>query len=257
AHPHDTGGGSTVLPGVSSSGDTGYLDLNQGVYTIMSYVDGWATHPSGQLTYADTVDWGYQGTPMAVDIALLQDKYGANEDYHNGDDVYYLPDTNEPGTFFACIWDTGGTDEIRFDGTGAVVIDLRDATLGIEEGGGGWISYADGIYGGYTIANGVMIENATGGSGNDALIGNEGDNVLTGNGGADTFIFTVDGGGYDTVTDFEDGVDLLDFSDYDRIRIWQFDVFSDDTGTTIIYEDQTVFLADIDPADLGRADFVL
>ena len=33
--------------------------------------------------------------------------------------------------------------------------------------------------GGFTIANGVTIENATGGSGNDTLTGNSAANVLT------------------------------------------------------------------------------
>ena len=35
-----------------------------------------------------------------------------------------------------------------------------------------------GIYGGFTIANGVTIENARSGSGNDTLIGNEAANRL-------------------------------------------------------------------------------
>lgn len=94
AHPHDTGGGSSVLPGVSNSGDTGFGDLNQGIYTTMSYIDGWATNPDGALNPAITSDYGYQGTPMAVDVALLQDKYGANMDYNTGDSVYLLPDSN-------------------------------------------------------------------------------------------------------------------------------------------------------------------
>jgi Ca2+-binding RTX toxin-like protein len=54
-----------------------------------------------------------------------------------------------------------------------------------EFGGGGWISYAFGVHGGFTIANGVTIENATGGSGNDVLIGNSASNILNGHLGAD------------------------------------------------------------------------
>jgi Ca2+-binding RTX toxin-like protein len=44
------------------------------------------------------------------------------------------------------------------------------------------------VRGGYTIANGVVIENASGGSGNDVLIGNASNNVLTGNAGNDTLM---------------------------------------------------------------------
>jgi len=47
------------------------------------------------------------------------------------------------------------------------------------------VSYVDGIKGGYTIANGVLIEQAFGGSGNDNITGNISGNQLSGGGGAD------------------------------------------------------------------------
>src|SRR6185295_9598406 len=77
---------------------------------------------------------------------------------------------------------------IDYSGTRDAHIDLRPATLQYENGGGGWVSYAYGIYGGFTIANGVTIENATGGDGNDVLIGNDAANVLQGAGGTDQAI---------------------------------------------------------------------
>ena len=42
------------------------------------------------------------------------------------------------------------------------------------------MSYANGIYGGFTIANGVTIENAISGAGDDTLIGNAANNMLSG-----------------------------------------------------------------------------
>ncbi len=65
-------------------------------------------------------------------------------------------------------------------------VDLRVATLGFEAGGGGWVSYATGIHGGFTIANGVVIENATGGCKADVIRGNGAANRLDGLAGADT-----------------------------------------------------------------------
>ena len=76
-----------------------------------------------------------------------------------------------------------------------------------------------------------MIENATGGSGDDWLTGNDADNVLNGNAGddsiqgfggtdsffggagADRFIFIAAGGdiGTNTIQDFEDNIDSLEF----------------------------------------------
>jgi serralysin len=48
AHPHDDGGGSEILLGVTAAtGSLGVYDLNQGVYTVMSYNDAWQTHPDG------------------------------------------------------------------------------------------------------------------------------------------------------------------------------------------------------------------
>jgi len=150
---------------------------------MMSYNDGWETNPAG--TPPSAAPYGYEGTPMAIDIAVLQMKYGVNTTYHTGDDVYVLPDTNAVGTFYSCIWDAGGNDTIAYNGSRATVIDLRAATLLAEPGGGGFISNASGIFGGFTIANGVVVENATGGSGNDTITGNDAANFLLGRDGND------------------------------------------------------------------------
>ena len=205
AHPHDDGGGSGLFPGVSDgvSGDFGDNKLNQGIYTVMSYNDGWA---AVQNPYGHGLrQYGYQSGPMAFDIAAIQYLYGANTTAHGSDDVYVLPGVNAVGTSWSCLWDTGGTDEIVYGGARKVTIDLRAATLDNTAIGGGAVSFAGGIYGGYTIANGVVIENATSGSGSDTLTGNSAANVLTsgsgndvlrGLGGGDTF---DGGGGIDTL----------------------------------------------------------
>ena len=201
AHPHDGGGTSTKLLGVKGNPFTGYgygdFDLNQGVYTTMSYNDGWQLHPDakGGFPPGSPTDYGYQGGPMALDIAVIQDKYGANMEYHAGDDRYVLPDANDAGTFWSCIWDAGGTDKLVYGGDRACVIDLTAATLDYSPTGGGLISWADGIFGGYTIANGVVIEIAKGGSAGDIINGNAADNRLHGRAGADVL---TGGAGVDT-----------------------------------------------------------
>ena len=62
------------------------------------------------------------------------------------------------------------------------------------------------------IAYGAIVENAIGGGGNDRINGNQANNKLTGNGGADTFIFVNDGS-TDTITDFKSGTDKIDLSE--------------------------------------------
>ena len=149
----------------------------------MSYNDGWQTNPDGRPpAYAA---YGFEGTPMAIDIAVLQAKYGANEDFHRGANAYRLPDANEVGTFYSCIWDAGGRDRIVNPGESAATIDLRAATLKPAPGGGGFVSSVDGVFGGFTIAHNVTIENAKGGDGDDSITGNGASNRLAGRGGDD------------------------------------------------------------------------
>lgn len=186
AHPHDDGGGSTVFPGVIEADDYGHFLLNQQVFTAMSYNVGWPAAPHGGTPY---VNLGNGATPMALDIAALQLKYGVNPDHNSDDTLYVLPHENDIGTFYSSIWDTGGVDTIVHQGEGNAHIDLRPATLLFEEGGGGFVSYVAGIHGGFTIAHGVTIENAVGGSGNDSFIGNHADNHFDGGAGRDTVIY--------------------------------------------------------------------
>ena len=201
AHPHDNGGYSGLFPGVSGASDTGTHGLNQSIFTIMSYVDGSYTPDSS--TYA----YGYAAGPMAFDIAALHYLYGANMSTATGNNTYKLPSANTTGTYWSCIWDAGGTDTISNQGSNlGAVIDLRAATLiANDPNAGGFISKASGIFGGYTIANGAVIEKAIGGNANDQLIGNtiantlsglSGNDQLVGNSGNDTLI---GGSGKDTL----------------------------------------------------------
>ena len=254
AHPHDDGGHSSIMRGAGGGtagigGGLGDYNLSQQMFTIMSYNDGWATSPYGQpssggLTGLEADNYGWMASLAALDIAVIQDKYGVNEDWAAGNDSYTINDFNGIGNYYSTIWDAGGTDEIVYGGAADANIDLRPATLQYEEGGGGWVSYAYGLFGGFTIANGVTIENARSGSGNDTLtgndaanrlesgagsdtlIGNDGGDTLVGGGGADSltggagadlFLFgansdSATGVGRDTISDFTHGSDHIDLS---------------------------------------------
>lgn len=262
AHPHDNGGHSSIMRGAGSEttvgpvtvpvgigGAYGDFNLSQQVHTIMSYNDGWQTSPygtprSGGITGTEVDHYGWVASLSPLDIAVIQDKYGVNEEWATGNDTYTIKDFNGPGNFYTSIWDAGGVDEIVYNGSADASIDLRPATLAYEEGGGGRVSYAYGLHGGFTVANGVTIENARSGSGNDLLNGNEaanrlesgagsdtlsgfggddllvggtGADTLTGGAGADRFIYLSDGDSgvgpaRDVITDFAQGSDLIDLS---------------------------------------------
>lgn len=182
AHPHDNGGTSSVMAGVTSAfGDYGDLNLNQGIWTTMTYNDGWHSVNGAMPT---TQGYGWQGSLMALDIAVLQDNYGTVV-RNAGANTYTLPTANTAGTYYQSLWDTGGIDTIINPGSGTALIDLNAAPLNNTANAGGYVSYVNGIRGGFTIANGVAIENATGGGGIDTIYGNSIANLLIGNGGND------------------------------------------------------------------------
>ncbi|HHL2559674.1 TPA: M10 family metallopeptidase C-terminal domain-containing protein [Yersinia enterocolitica] len=111
-------------------------------------------------------------TPQLYDIAALQYLYGANMNTRAGNDIYtYFHDTP-----ILCIWDAGGIDTFDFsDQTQDLAINLA----------AGSFSNVGGLTGNISIAYGAIIENAVGGRGDDNIIGNDVDNILTGGYGAD------------------------------------------------------------------------
>ena len=207
AHPHDHGGTSGVFPGVTAGvpADTGSFGLNTQLASIMSYNNigqSWAPpSPAG---------YGFAMGPMALDIAAMQWIYGVNVATRAGNDAYTLPAVNALGTGYRCLWDGGGVDRILHTGPSDCRIDLREAPL-TGPHAGGYLSRVTGVLGGFTIANGTVIEQAFGGSGNDVLIGNAAANLLSGGagrdrmlGGAGNDLYVVDDVG-DTVVEAASG----------------------------------------------------
>lgn len=96
-----------------------------------------------------------------------------------------------------------------------------------------------------------------GGDGNDILNGRTGKDILTGGADADIFVFEYDSH-RDTITDFEDGVDLLDFSGYFGINSVA-DLFISQNGAhTVITTGgpASVTLLNTDALLIDDADFI-
>lgn len=184
-HTHDALAGPT-LPGVTDEDDKGTGFLNSSIYSVMGYTYAfWGEdNPFTQaMDFATTLN-AQPGSLGAIDIAALQHMYGAKAN-NIGNTVYRFSDNVDFNRGYTTLWDTGGVDTIAYTGASRVKIDLRPATLKAEIGGGGWLSTSETLTGGFTIAHGVRIENATGGTAADILIGNTGNNVLDGGRGAD------------------------------------------------------------------------
>lgn len=198
-----------------TNGPSSYQDST--VYSLMSmygpnYLDQYyqqpvwhynTDHGESQVAWADWVGsngWNYTPqTPMMNDIMAIQAIYGADPTTRTGDTVYGFNCTVNDGTEsvfdftvnwapILCIYDAGGTDTLDLSGfSAASKIDLSP---------GSFSDCADMTYN-VSIARGVTIENAMGGSGDDSISGNTAGNGLSGGSGADI----IDGkGGDDTLT---------------------------------------------------------
>lgn len=223
------------------------------VNTVMSYTDykPWQpvfTNTAGSYTINGIYAQGF----MVYDIAALQSLYGANTTTRTDNNTY----SYGTSAFYETIWDAGGTDTIDLSATthtnhislvaGSYSdINLRDKATQIAEqqqayqslgitNADNWIvqvfdSMGSDLYTGEKalgIAEGVVIENATGGSGRDVFYDNSANNLLKGNAGDDTFYLSsgsdiitggagkdviVLGSGSASVTDFNVQEDKLSF----------------------------------------------
>ena len=156
------------------------------MFTVMSYFG--SSNTGGSLP-------GFSSGPQLLDIAAAQLLYGPNMTTRTGDTVYgFHSNTGEQhftisagsqGAVFA-IWDAGGNDTLDLSGYSTdSEIDLRPESFSSAGPGDPNNGPGNTAIGNISIARGVVIENATGGSGNDTLIGNDVANTLDGGAGAD------------------------------------------------------------------------
>ena len=167
-------------------------------YTLMSYFSELNTGGSYSV---------FDQTPMKDDIAAIQRLYGANTNTQPGNTTYGF-NSNAASPFAIAsasehvvftVYDTGGTDNLDFSGYS------QNQTINLNAES--FSSVGGNIYN-VSIAQGVTIENAIGGGGNDALIGNVADNILIGGGGNDTL---AGGAGADQLIGGP-GLDTADYS---------------------------------------------
>lgn len=151
-------------------------EYDQLKYSVMSYKH-----------FAGAQDGHYAGslTPTSLmlnDILTIQNLYGVNTSYKTGNDTYSW---TAGRSVFETIYDAGGIDTINASNqTQSVKINLQSgqwSEIGqsFNRGDGNFVRDC------LTIAYGCTIENATGSSFNDVLIGNDANNVLIGGAGND------------------------------------------------------------------------
>ncbi|MPQ82670.1 matrixin family metalloprotease [Pseudomonas sp. MAFF 730085] len=225
SHPGDYNAGN----GNPTYNDATYGQDTRG-YSIMSY---WSESNTKQNFSKGGVE-AYASGPLIDDIAAVQKLYGANY-ATRADDTTYGFNSNTGRDFYSAkssadklvfsVWDGGGNDTLDFSGfTQNQKINLNEASF----------SDVGGMVGNVSIAKGVTLENALGGSGNDLIIGNSaanvikggaGNDIIYGGGGADqlwggtgsdTFVYGASSdskpGASDKIFDFTSGSDKIDVS---------------------------------------------
>ena len=164
------------------------------------------------------------------------------------------------------VWDERGNDTFDFSGF------KQDQIINLR---GGSFSSVGGMKENVRIGEKTVIENAVGGHGNDRIIGNSADNVLTGGAGADTL---VGGGGWNTfkfnafsdstranadlLLDFNTGQDKIDLSQMvldGKVALNFVENYTGAAGDTIIkFNPQTGrYLLAVDLDGDGKTDFLI
>jgi serralysin len=194
-HGHET----SVNGAMTSNRDS----MEFSVMTYRGYIGADTTIGYQNETY------GYAQTLMMYDIAALQVMYGANFTENGGNTVYTFNSATGEMSIDGVGQGTPGANRIfrtLWDGNGTDTYDLSNYTtnLDIDLTPGGWSTFSavqtanlgDGNYARGNLFNALLfqgdvrslIENATGGTGNDIIEGNRAGNTLTGNDGDDILI---------------------------------------------------------------------
>jgi len=229
-HPHTASGAFPAMPSETDSVE----------FSVMSY----RSYIGAPLTGYTIQSGSYPQSLMMLDIAGIQEMYGADYTTNAGDTIYRWSNTtgqmliNGAGQatplqnkIFMTVWDGGGVD----------TYDLSNyaGNLTVNLGPGEWSTFSlnqladlDAFNSGTHLARGnvanallfegntaSLIENVVGGSGNDNITGNDGANALKGGGGndridgglgSDTAIFTGALADYELTDNGEDGYVVAD-----------------------------------------------
>ena len=196
-------------------------------------------------------------TYMQYDLAALQYLYGANYTTNATDTVYTWSETT--GEMFingvgqgapagnrilATLWDGGGNDTLNLSNyVNGVMVDLRPGSYSTFDQGqlANHLAYqnltalAPGNIAMSLLFNNdgrSLIENATGGIGNDIFVGNVANNILDGGAGSDTVIFTNPTGINVTLND--SGADVIVNHDGETDTLRSIENIGGTTGDDVI-----------------------
>ncbi|MFK7754044.1 MAG: zinc-dependent metalloprotease family protein [Sedimentitalea sp.] len=242
------------------------------------------------MTY--NIEYPYVTTLGPLDIAALSHIYGGADSFDgwdvsvNGQDRVTIKGTDDAETIIATdqntrVFGKGGDDIIEgaqgddtlnggadndtitggLGGDTLVGLGGNDILIGdtstndYASGGANSDDRLFGNKGNDTAYGGNGDDVIRGGGGRDTLMGQDGADTLTGNGGSDVFLFTtLDAYETDTITDFQQGRDMIDVSDMSYMQMNSLTITQDGADTTLSYSnwfeiDLTGFSGTLDSSD--------
>jgi serralysin len=180
SHP----GSYNAAPGVTFNyGNNAEFAQDNRQFTVMSYFGGYQPGVGWQQDGTDAGNL-HPSTPMLYDVYAIQLKYGMDLTTRAGDTAYGFGSTADKAVFdfsknaapILTIWDGGGNDTLNCSGySQSQYINLNPGSY----------SSIGGMTGNIAIAFSCDIENGTGGSGIDTIVGTARNNVLNGGAGND------------------------------------------------------------------------
>ncbi len=200
AHGHSADSINPAWTGVAMNSNRDGME-----FSIMTYRE----YPGAVIDGYSNETFGYAQTLMMYDIRAIQQLYGANFNTNSGNTTYTwdantgdmfvngVQETN-PGAnrIFLTIWDGNGIDTYDMSNyTTNLVVDLTPgswSTLSAAQ----LANLGNNVFARANVFNALLfnedarslIENATGGTGNDQLVGNRAVNTLLGNNGQDVLV---------------------------------------------------------------------
>ena len=199
---------------------------------------------------------GVSGFGVSPDIQIWNAEV-LDFDFGGGDDAFIVE--HDLSSVY------GGVLDVNF-GDGDALLDIYDHTGRVEAtGGNGHNAFFSGdgddlLIGGDSfddIFGGAGADEIYGGGADDDIGGGEGDDTIEGGDGADRFFFEANSG-TDTITDYEAGVDVLDFLAYGGIELGDLSISQNGADTHITTSTgDTVILQGVQSTSLDAVDFLL
>jgi hypothetical protein len=270
----DTGSSNKVLNDGSITGHNGihwdeaYGVLTLGKHSIIHVRDTAVRHDSAGDQYTLTTNNGTIKAPTAYYAAEGNDSLTNNGKITgdiilgSGNDVF----DSSKGVFKGTVWGQAGDDTYHISSARAVVReDIGDGSDDLFSS----VSYTlaiDGEIEDFTLVGKANI-NATGDNADNFITGNKGNNILagldgidylTGGRGGDIFMMAT-GWGFDSITDFADGIDKIDVGGWTGIS-----GFADlsgfmsqsESGVMIEVGEDRLYIFDAVLADFDKKDFL-